>query len=154
MGSFPRKLYDRKSEASIFLLKNKIIENEDGTTILFDMDTDFYLLNGYYNEDYGYSSKGDSGIVFYGPYISLEKGIYKVIADISIQGSEDNSMKGYFDITYNNGETEITKTEFSKSGKVEMQFKLEENVDFLEIRLFAYKDSIVMCKQVTLSSDK
>ncbi|MHB1393076.1 MAG: glycosyltransferase family 39 protein [Clostridia bacterium] len=153
MGKFPRKLYDRKREASVFLLTSRE-QNSDGSKVIeFDMENDFFQLNGKYKKGIGYYSEGKEGIVFYGPYIRLEKGKYKMVANVNLNGTDDGLMKGYFDITYNSGETMVAKKEFDKAGNVEIQFELEDAVDSLEIRLYSYKGSIISCDKVSLSKE-
>lgn len=126
-------------------IKNEIkFMKEDASTDLLDLGT-LSTENGTYSDTEGIISDGTPGCVFYGPYMKLEPGRYT--ATIILKGLEGKTS-GKIEIVA--GDNTFARKNYNSSCVMKMVFTITEPTEYVEIRMFADKDSIVNCSHIGL----
>lgn len=108
----------------------------------------FEIRNDYSQDDY----------VVFGPYITLERGDYEAIFGLQLESN--NSNLGYCDISANNGETIIARTDFTDEmfenghATITVPFSLYDNTENIEFRVFAYSGNEIKLRNFYYKQQK
>lgn len=128
-------------------------QNNYGKEIIYKFD--FNILNGV-KKDNQIVSNGKEGYLVYGPYITLNNGIY----NINIKGkllSGNFSEKSYFDIVYNAGKNVIKReynlSKYVKNGNIEIDeiFRIENTLSNIEFRVYLNKNVLCSIENAVLT---
>lgn len=104
-----------------------------------------YLNNG---EDTGSGRVINTGGISYGPYLSLNKGKYKV----TIIGENMNSTS--YDVSYDGGKNLLPTEEINRNDtQIEYNIMLDDTLSDLEFRIRNNSDTNIKIEQVILSSN-
>ncbi|MBP1157466.1 MULTISPECIES: hypothetical protein [unclassified Paenibacillus] len=135
---------------------NKITSEFNANEIVFlwkPSNNIFYSEVGEKNERGNITSKGEEGYLLYGPYISLEKGEYR----LEISGTParlEDADNVFFDVIADSGkQTIIPKSSFKLIGNQLIgsnYFTLHENVGTIEFRVYVNKNSFLELTSVRL----
>ena len=140
VGRFPRALYERKLPASIYHM-------EYGYNPVISLGEDeIQTENGSYDKDGAIRADENSGILFYGPYLSLEAGSYEFSMDVEGENLE-NAM---IEISSNAGENVFASAEISQAGKVSVTFTLETAESGIETRMWIGENSGIVCRNLEI----
>ena len=140
VGRFPRALYERKLPASIYHM-------EYGYNPVISLGEDeIQTENGSYDKDGAIRADETRGILFYGPYLSLEAGSYEFSMDVEGQNLE-NAM---VEISSNAGENVFASAEISQAGKVSVTFTLETAESGIETRMWVGENSGIVCRNLEI----
>lgn len=110
---------------------------ESGSTIISGLQASNFRFMGEFDHE-GWISANRKGFIFYGPYISVPAGHYRLEADIECKGSRASLD---IDIVTNSGNSTLWKKSFHESLTIEADLVLTEVTYNLEIRLFKHTDS-------------
>lgn len=93
-------------------------------------------------------SSGERGFLHFGPYSKFNKGIYSL--SIEVQNCHIKSEGSFFDVVSNKGRKVHFKKLMLQTGSCNYigKIKLEDNVDDLEVRVFANGDDMIILKSM------
>lgn len=140
VGRFPRSLYKRVLPASIYKMEygeNSVISLSEG---------DLQTQNGYYNENGEICADGNSGILFYGPYVYLEKGRYTFSFEIDGKSFDDT----YVEIVAEAGNRVFAEIPVKESGEIKVEFEVTEPTDNIEMRMWVGENSGIVCRNLEI----
>jgi len=138
---FPRSLYNRTTPASLY----KLSLNDNQNACYIDL-SQMGLENASYYPETGIVSNGSSGCIFYGPYMSLEKGDYEIMIQLE---SDDKILDGQLEIV--SGETTYANAAFHKQGELSLAFSLDKDVDNIEIRMSDNHGTSIVCREIYIA---
>jgi len=138
VGRFPRTLYDRRLPASVYHL------TYGGRSEFRLGEDEIQTGNANYNQDGEICADGREGIIFYGPYISLEAGEYAFYFEIEAKNFDSTRVE----VSCDAGDTILSELAIGTSGEIILPFKLTEETDGIETRLWAGMGSDVVCKNL------
>lgn len=140
VGSFPRKLYDRKLPASIYHMEYGY------NPVLALGEDEIQTANGDYDKDGAICANGNSGILFYGPYLTLEAGDYEFSLEIEGQNLNDSMIE----ISANAGAAVFAEQKVTETGMITIPFTLNDTESGIETRMWVGENSGIICRNLEI----